>query len=102
MERKRVNITVQLEHTGTGILRPLTREQVLQPNAETRVEEPWKEVSFLFLKSGGAEMGFNVRLSAVRFFFEGSWYFGGRRLFSCPVALITAAGLQSAALWSTK
>ena len=67
-----MNIPTQLEHKGTRILPPLTGEQVLQPNAETRVEEPQKEFSFLFLKSGGAEMGFNVRLSAVRFVFDGS------------------------------
>ena len=67
-----MNIPAQLEHKGTRILPPLTGEQVLQLNAETRVEEPRKEFSFLFLKSGGTEMGFNVRLSAVRFFFDGS------------------------------
>ena len=61
-----MNIPAQLEHKGTRILPPLTGEQVPQPNAETRVEESQKEFS------GGAEMGFNVRLSAVRFVFDGS------------------------------
>ena len=61
-----------------------------------------KELSFLFLKSGCAGMGFNARLSAAHFVFDSSWNFGGRWLLSCPVALITVAGLQSAALWSTR
>ena len=59
-----MNIPAQLEHKRTWILSPLAGEQVPQPNAQTRGKR--------FLKSGCAEMGFNARLSAAHFVFDGS------------------------------